>query len=278
MSFSIAGKTAIVTGAANGVGLAIARHFAEQGANVMGVDRDEERLIAEFGENPNIEDDPPAEGGALRYFAGDLRERLTIANLLSASVDAYERVDILVNASRQVLPTDPLDCEDTSLEILLEQNLLAGLRLSQQVALRMIRQAEALDEEARPNTLGAIVNLSSIAASRTGPELMGFSIASAALDQATRSLAVALAPHRIRVNAVALGSVMSASLRDGLRATPQLRDAIEAATPLGRIARAAEVAEVAQFLASDGAGFVTGQVVNVDGGRSLMDVVQAPLH
>ncbi len=277
MSFSIKGKTAIVTGAANGVGLAIARHFAAQGAQVMGADMDERRLIEEFGENPEAGHADPENGGSLRYFAGDLREKLTIANLLSATIDAFERIDILVNASRQVLTTDALDCQDSSVETLLEQNLLSGLRLSQQVAARMIRQGEGEDEEeARPR--GAIVNLSSIAARRTRPELMGLSVASAALEQATRSLAVALAPYRIRVNAVAFGSVMSASLRDGLREAPGARGEIEEGTPLGRIAAAGEVAEAAQFLASDGAGFVTGQVLCVDGGRGLVDAVSVPLH
>ncbi len=278
MSFSIAGKTAIVTGAANGVGLAIARHFADQGALVMGADMDEKRLIEEFGDNPEPDADAAAEGGQIRTFAGDLREKLTIANLLSATLDAFDHVDILVNASRQVLTTDPLDCDDSSVEVLWQQNVLSGLKLSQAVARRMIKQAEALDEEDRPETLGAIVNLSSIAADCTTSDLLGFSVASAALDQATRSLAVSLAPHRIRVNAVAFGSVMSASLRDGLREAPRARDAIKAATPLGRIAAASEVAEAAQFLASRGAGFITGQILRVDGGRSLVDPVGLPMH
>ena len=277
MSFSIAGKTAIVTGAANGVGLAIARHFAEQGANVMGADMDEKRLIAEFGSNPDLDIDT-GEGSNLRYFAGDLREKLTIANLLSATLDAWDRVDILVNASRQVVTTNPLDCEDNSVHTLLEQNVLSGLRLSQLVAKRMIRQGEDLDEDDQDRDLGAIINLSSTAATRTLPGLMGFSVASAALDQTTRSLAVALAPQRIRVNAVAFGSVMSARLRDSLREQPEMRDEIEAGTPLGRIASATEVAEAVQFLASDSAGFMTGHIMTVDGGRSLVDAVGIPVH
>lgn len=266
MSFSIEGKTAIVTGAANGVGLSIARHFADKGANVMFADMDEERLAKECGD---VQDE-----GNMRYFAGDLRERLTMANLLSATIDAFDRVDILVNGSRQMLPSDPLDLDDTSMEQLLSQNLMTGLRLSQVVAKRMIRQAEDQPE----GQVGAIVNLSSIAARRANPSLLGYSVSCAALDQMTRSLAVALAPQRIRVNAVAFGSVMSASLKDTLRDNRDYREDIEDHTPLGRIASPDELAETVQFLACESAGFVTGQILTVDGGRTLIDPVAAPAH
>ncbi|MCK0167816.1 SDR family oxidoreductase [Jannaschia sp. S6380] len=271
MSLSIEGKTAIVTGAANGVGLAIARHFVEQGANVMFADRDEARLAAEVG------DAQTEDGARLHYFAGDLRERLTIANLLSATIDAYDRVDILVNASRQILITDPLDPEDNSVMTLLEQNLLTALRLSQAVAKRMIHQAAEADDD--EGIIGTIVNIGSIAGRRTQPELLAYSISAAALDQATRSLAVSLAPERIRVNGVALGSIMSTNLRTRLAdADEELRDAIVRATPLARIAAPSELAETVQYLASDASGFMIGQVLTVDGGRTLIDPVVEPAH
>ena len=269
MSYSIDGRTAIVTGAAHGLGRAIARHFADQGVNVMFVDRDEAALEHELAaaaeKEPNI-----------RFFGGDLRQRLTVANLLSATIDAFERIDILVNASRQCTTTDPLATDDDSVSEMLEQNLFTGLRLSQAVARRMIAQADRDPAESRAH--GAIVNLSSIAAQRCQPELMGFSIATAAVDQMTRSLALALAPHHIRVNSVAFGSVMSASLQAQIKDNAEWRAEIRSHTPLGRIAQPAEVAEAAQFLASDAAGFLTGQVLTVDGGRTLLDAVAAPAH
>jgi 7-alpha-hydroxysteroid dehydrogenase len=268
MSFSISGKTAIVTGAANGVGLAIARQFVDNGANVMFADRDEARLEDEVGKTSE-------EGGTARYFAGDLRERLTQANLLSATIDAFDRVDILVNASRQMVSSDPLDPDQDNVSSMLEQNLMTALRMSQLVARRMIKQAEEEDEEA---PAGAIVNLSSIAARQTHAQLLGYSIASAALDQMTRSLAVALAGERIRVNAVAFGSVMSASLKDVLKDNRTLRGEIVDCTPMSRIAKSSEVADAVQYLASAGSGFVTGQVITIDGGRTLLDPVTEPAH
>ncbi len=139
----------------------------------------------------------------------------------------------------------------------------------------MIKQAEA-DNENEP--AGSIINMSSIAARRTQPGLLAYSVSSAAVDQLTRSMAVALAPHRIRVNAIALGSVMSASLKGALADNEEFRDEITGATPLARIASPTELAEVAQFLASDGSSFMTGQVLTVDGGRTLVDAVDVPAH
>lgn len=266
MGFSIEGKTAIVTGSANGIGLSIARHFVDKGANVMFADMDEDGLIKECGSAPDE--------GNMRYFAGDLRERLTLANLLSATLDAFDRVDILVNGSRQTMQSTPLDLDDGSVEQMLSQNLMTSLRLSQLVAKRMIKQAEGQDE----GQVGSIINLSSIAGRRTHPDLLGYSVSCAALDQMTRSLAVALAPERIRVNAVAFGSVMSASLKDILRDNREFREDIEQHTPLGRIAAPDELTDAVQFLASEGSGFMTGQIMTVDGGRTLLDPVEAPAH
>lgn len=266
MSFSINGKTAIVTGAANGIGLAIARQFADRGANVMCADMDEKKLVEEWGD---MRDE-----GNLRYFAGDLRQRLTIANLVSATIDGFDRVDILVNASRQVMETDALDVEDTSVSQLLDQNLMTALHLTQQVARRMIKQGADQPE----GQLGSIINLSSIAARTTRPELMGYSIASAALEQMTRSMALVLAPERIRVNAVAFGSVMSASLKSSVVEHSDWREDIKSHTPLGRIAGPAELTEAVQFLAAESSAFMTGEVITVDGGRSLLDAVSVPAH
>lgn len=265
MSFSIDGKTAIVTGAASGVGLAIARHFAEAGANVVFTDADEDALLGEIGEAAE------AEGSRIRAFSADLTQKLAVANLVSATIDAFDRVDILVNAHREVARSDPLDPDADAVAPMLQENLMTALRLSQAVARRMVAQAERSGGE---GPAGTIVNLSSISAQRTFKGMMGYSIATAALDQMTRSLAVALAPHRVRVNGLAFASVLSIPLNEQLQAQEGLRAAILEATPLGRIADAGELVETVQFLASGASDFITGQVLTVDGGRSLLDTVR----
>ncbi len=269
MSFALTGKTAIVTGSAAGIGRAIARHFIDKGANVMFADIDDDRLCDECAEEAKNE-------GALRYFAGDLRQKLTIANLLSATIDAFDRVDILVNASRQFRISDPLNAEEDAVEPLLQQNMTTSLRLAQATAKRMIAQAEKAGQT--EGSVGSIINLSSIASTRTQPDLLGYSVSCAAVDQMTRSLAVALAPKRIRVNAISFGSVMSASLQAALKDNPEIREDIARGTPMGHIAPPEVVAETAQYLASDAAAFVTGQIITVDGGRGLIDAVTVPAY
>ncbi len=270
MSFSVSGKTAIVTGSASGIGLAIARHLVDKGANVMFADVDEDLLEAEVGDEARAE-------GQIRMFAGDLTEKLTIANLLSATIDAFDRVDILVNANRRMTVSEVLNPEADAVEELWRHNVLSALRISQMTAKRMIQHGQR--SEAEPGRMmGSIINLSSTTSQATRPELLAYSMASAAMDQMTRSLAVALAPKGIRVNAVAFGSVMSASLQSSLKEIPEFRDEITGSTPLGRIAAPAELAEAVQFLASDASGFITGQVLTVDGGRVLLDAVAAPAH
>ena len=277
MSLSIQGKTAIVTGAAKGIGLAIARHFVAKGANVVFADIDEDSLESEVGEEARAE-------GNIRMFAGDLREKLTITNLLSATVDAFDHVDILVNASRRWALSDALDPTQDQVDLLLQENLMTSLRLSQMTAKRMIAHAEKLrgdDDDESPADqpiIGSIINLSSIAATQSQPQLLGYSIASAAVEQMTRSLALSLAPKRIRVNAISFASVMSASLQGALRDQPEWRQPMVDGTPLGRIAAPDELVEAAQFLASPAADFITGQVLRMDGGRSLLAPVNVPAY
>ncbi len=268
MSVSINNKTAIITGASNGIGLAIARQFALAGASVMLADKNEDALLSQI---KKLQEDAPNAKLNLRYFAGDLRQNLTMANLLSATIDAFEQVDILVNAARVVLPSsNQLDPKHDNFDAQFKQNVLANLRLSQMIAKRFIKQTQG-EADISSDSAGVIINLSSIATDMMRDDMMAYSVCCAAVNQMTRALAVSLAGNRIRVNGIAIGSVESESLSRLLLDNDDLRGKVIEATPLGRIAEAGEVAEVAQFLASSSANFMTGQILTVDGGRTLLD-------
>jgi 7-alpha-hydroxysteroid dehydrogenase len=263
MAEQFSGKAVVVTGAARGLGLAVARRFVRAGASVMLADIDENRLGAEVRAL-----DGEGWGGRAQGFAGDLREKLAMTNLMAATIDAYDGIDVLVNAGRLLIASDPLDPEADGLEATLAQNVVANLRLCQIAARRMTERA---DEEKPEPADRAIVNFSSVQAHRSGPSLMAYSVGCAAVEQMTRMLALTLAPQRIRVNAVAVGGVPGRSLAAALPEVGDISDAIAAVTPIGRAGDPQDCAEAALFLASPAAGFVTGQVLGVDGGRGLLD-------
>ena len=257
-------KTAIVTGASNGIGMEIGRKFLLAGANVVFSDYakfDLESLISGIS----------SDNGNAHSFYGNMQDKLAVNNLIATTLNKFERVDILVNANRIIIPSNPLDEKEGALEKSLSQNLIATLNVSQFFAKSVIKQTK---NRKNSEIVGSIINLTSIAANQTIPEMMPYSVTCAALNQMTRSLAVSLAKNGIRVNAISLGSIMSSSLRLNLHGNPELQDSIIDATPLGYIAEPGEVADLALFLSSDSAKFLTGQVVTIDGGRSILNKLE----
>lgn len=269
MAMSLDGKTAIVTSAPQSAGRAIAQKLLDAGANVMLADTEERAAAADA--------EPLLSGDEERYasFLYSGLDRLGIANLVAATVDRFERIDILVNAAQTSAgPGAFMDLAVEDFDAALGEGVGSVFQLSQVVAKRMLQQAG----ESNEGEIGTIVNISSIAATRTVPELLAYSVACAALEQLTRSMATSLAPRGIRVNAVALGGVMTERLRSAFREDEHLREEMLKVTPLGRLAEMEEAAEAALFLASGHASYITGQVVSVDGGRTLLDPLASPIR
>ena len=269
MAISLEGKTAIVTSAAQDVGRTIAQRFLDAGASVMLADADE-RALADTENALDAEDERAAR------FLYTAQDKLNIQNLIAATDEKFGRIDILVNSAQPICaPGAFLDLAPDEFDSHFGDNVRGVFQLSQAVAKRMVAQSRD-QEEALP--AGSIVNISSVSAQRTVPELMTFSVSNAALDQLTRSMASALAPQGIRVNAVALGGVLTERLRGFFSDDESLRDEMVRVTPMGRVAEMDEIAEAVIFLASNSASYVTGQILAVDGGRMLLDPLASPIR
>jgi NAD(P)-dependent dehydrogenase (short-subunit alcohol dehydrogenase family) len=253
------GKTAIVTGAARGVGLAIARRFYKAGANVILADSNEEAIQKEA-----LALDETKERAI--SFRCDPTQRLDLNNLMAAAVDAFDGLDILIHTASVVAAGEALDLEESEFQRAFDVNVKSSFLLTQIVAKHMIKRAKD-DEKKHAN--GAIVNVSALNSYSVIPNRFALGVSMAALDQLTRSFAVAFAEDGIRVNGIAPGGI---SGRFSGLSDPEARKAIVERTPMHRLGEPSEIADAALFLASDQASFITGQVIVADGGRSIFDM------
>ncbi|HEX9181917.1 MAG TPA: pteridine reductase [Burkholderiales bacterium] len=243
---SLEGKVVLVTGAARRIGAAIARRLHGAGAKVVLHYRGTEHEAAQLEKELNA-----ARAGSALKLKGDLLAPVAPKALVDATLQRFARLDILVNNASAFFPTAVGEIEAPHWEELIGSNLRAPLFLAQAAAPQLALAG------------GAIVNIADIHAERPLKGYVVYSIAKAGLAALTRSLALELAPG-VRVNAVAPGAI--AWPEDG-QFDPGERARIIASTPLARIGTPEEIAQAVHFLAS--ASFVTGQVLAVDGGRSI---------
>lgn len=245
-----AGRTAIVTGAGSGMGAAIARGLASEGADVVGIDIDGDAVAAVAA----------ASSGTIRAETLDVSDPDAVAALVER-VTARGRIDVLCNNAGVL--DDYLPAHETSWERwrrILGVNLDGPFLLSRAVAPVMVAQGK-----------GAIVNTCSIAAYVAGGGGAAYTTSKHALLGLTRQLAFDYGPHGVRVNAVCPGAVatgMTTELRTPEQANAHV-DAAISATPAGRWGEPEEIASVVLFLASDEASFVHGTPVLADGGWTL---------
>jgi glucose 1-dehydrogenase len=246
----LADRVAIVTGGAHGIGLAIARRYVAEGARVIIADVD-----AAAGEAES-----EALGAHCRFVATDVGDAHAVTNLIERTVAAFGHLDILVNNAGIIHAADFLTIGEADFDRVLRVNLKGAFLAGQAAARRMVDEVKAGRQP------GSIVNMSSINAVVAIPNHVPYCVSKGGVDQLTKVMALALAPHGIRVNAIGPGSIMT----DILKAIATDREAkrrIFARTPLGRIGEPDEIAAVAVFLASPDASYITGQTIYADGGR-----------
>ena len=239
-------RVILVSGGSRGLGLAMVEHFLSQGDRVATFSRTGspalDRLQGDDSQACLIRTVDAADAGALTRFVQTARER-------------FGRIDVLVNNAGVAHDGVLALMSEEDIDGMLDVNLRASLVLAKECARLMLDQGS-----------GQIVNIASIVAERGATGLAAYAATKAGLVGLTRSLARELGPRNIRVNALAPGYLeteMSANLAD------EQRQRLVRRTPLGRLGRAADIVPVLEFILSPAAGFMTGQVLTIDGGSSL---------
>lgn len=249
----LAGKVAVVTGAAQGLGRACAECMAAEGAKVVvsDVNADGGMRVAQ-----TIRDD----GGDAHFIACDVGDKAQVDGLIAGAVDLYGRIDCAVANAGIVKFADFLDLAEDDFDQVLRVNLKGVFLTGQAAARQMVGQGGG----------GTIINMSSVNAVMAIPNIIPYVTAKGGVNQLTRGMALALADKGIRVNAIGPGSIMT----EMLRSVAHDKDAmykVLARTPMGRAGEPAEIGRIAVFLASDESSYITGQVVYADGGRLALN-------
>jgi 3-oxoacyl-[acyl-carrier protein] reductase len=243
-------RVALVTGAQQGIGAAIARAYGREGASVVVNYLDDtkaaEAIVAEIRDA----------GGRAVAVPGDVARAGDVATMIAAA-EPFGGVDLLVNNAGIFPRVEFLDMTEDHWDQVLDVNLKGAFLCARAAAAAMVARGAG----------GAILNITSRTAHVGAALGVHYGASKAGLIGLTGSMALALAPHRIRVNAIAPGLTDTAQPRDGM--TEAEIDAAAAAIPLGRITRAEEVADAAVFLATDESRQITGQTLHVNGGQLL---------
>jgi len=248
-------KVAVVTGAGRGIGQAIALAFRREGARVACADIDPRTAEATARRLGRLH------GMALEM---DVANAASVADGFAAVDRRWRRVDIAVT-NAAIEPIVPfLELDESTWDRVVDTNLKGTFLVAQAAARRMARRRG-----------GVIITLSSVNAEVARPESAAYAATKGGVRQLTKAMAIALAPHGIRVNAIGPGTVVTGLTRHLLR-NRKWRETVFARTPLQRVADPAEVAAVALFLASDDSSYMTGSTVYVDGGRLALNGMMPP--
>jgi len=251
MSFS--GKSIIVTGATSGIGCAAAEAFGRDGASVLVVGRQEPVVADVVGRVTTA-------GGRAASCVVDITAADAPTRIVRAAVDAFGGIDVLVNAAGVIASATLEATTDETWDRMMDVNLRAPFRLMRAAAPHLVERK------------GTIVNVSSVNGLRSFPGVLAYNVSKAGVDQLTRCAALELAPLGVRVNAVNPGvTVTNLHRRSGMDEAKYsaFLERSKETHPLGRPGQPQEVASLILFLASDRAGWMTGETIPIDGGRHL---------
>jgi NAD(P)-dependent dehydrogenase (short-subunit alcohol dehydrogenase family) len=247
------GKVAIITGAARGIGKAIAARFIDEGASVVLSDIAEEAGRATTAEL--------AKKGKAVFVTADVGDAASVAGLVEGARKAFGGdIDILVNNAGIVHSAEFLDLAEADFDKVLRVNLKGSFLVGQAVARQMVEQVKA------GKTPGAIVNMSSVNARLAIVNQIPYCVSKGGVGQLTNVMALGLSEHGIRVNAIGPGSIATEMLAS-VNTDKAARHRLFSRTPLRRLGEPDEIAKVAVFLASDASSYITGQTLYADGGR-----------
>lgn len=244
---NIEGKVAIVTGAAQGIGQAIAERYVAAGAKVVIADTQAEKggaIAARYTPDQCI------------FQSCDVGDKAEVEKTVAAALDHFGALDIAVCNAGISHSAEFLDLDEEQFDRVLRVNLKGPFLLGQAAARHMAG-----------NGGGAIINMSSINAVVASPHIVPYVVSKGGLNQLTRVMALGLAQYGIRVNAIGPGSIETEQLASIIGDDEAARKKMLARTPLGRLGQPEEIAEIAVFLASPSASYITGQVIYADGGR-----------
>lgn len=243
------GKVAIVTGASAGIGRASALALAAAGARVVLADRDADR-------GPGVVEEITAQGGEAVFVATDVADSEQVAAMVQTAVDTFGGLHIAFNnAGIEGTPAPIADGARENWDRTIAINL-TGVYLCMQAEIPAMRASGG----------GSVINCASVAGIVGFPMSAPYVASKHGVVGITKSAALELAPEGIRVNAVCPGVIDTEMITRATAAIPEILDATVAAHPLGRMGRPEEIASTVVWLASEGAGFVTGQAIAVDGG------------
>lgn len=249
--FSLEGKTALVTGASSGLGQHFAKVMAEAGATVVISARRMERLQLVAAEIEAI-------GGNVLPVMMDVTDNSSIKAAFDTAEAQLGSIDILVNNAGVGDPRDFLDMDEEAWDSMMDTNLKSVWRLSQEASQRLINAGKS----------GSIINISSILGLRVAPKLSHYATAKAGVIQLTKSMALELARHNIRVNAIAPGYIQT-EMNDDFFNSEAGKTYIKQKMPMRRLGQRPELEGPLLLLASNAGSFMTGSVITVDGGQVI---------